>query len=76
MILKTFKYRLYPTKAQEERLDQTLETCRGWYNTCLAERKAAWENEQRTVGQFEQLAKVKVYRKENPSAGECHFYNR
>jgi putative transposase len=74
MLRKTFKYRLYPTRAQAERLDRTLETCRRWYNACLAERKAAWENEQRTVGKYEQLAQVKVYRKENPYAGELHSH--
>ena len=37
-------------------LEQTLETCRRWYNDCLAERKTAWEDEKHSVGQFEQLA--------------------
>jgi hypothetical protein len=72
MLVKTFKYRLYPTQAQEERLEETLETCRRWYNTCLAERKVAWEDERRRVGKYEQLAKVKEYRKEDPYAGKLH----
>src|SRR5574343_461376 len=58
-MLTTYKYRLYPSKSQERLLSQTLETCRYWYNTCLAERKDAWEDEQRSVGKFEQMAKVK-----------------
>ncbi len=70
----TFKYRLYPSKHQVRLLDQMLETCRRWYNACLAERKDAWENEKRGVGKFEQLAKVKVYRKENPFAGQVHSH--
>jgi putative transposase len=74
MILKTNKYRLYPSKAQSHWLDQTVETCRRWYNTCLAERKTAWETEKRSVGKFEQLAKVKEYRKENPYAGQVHSH--
>jgi putative transposase len=74
MLLKTFKYRLYPSQAQEVRLDETLETCRLWYNLCLGERKAAWETQHRTVGRFEQLAKVKVYRQENPCAGRLHSH--
>ena len=69
-MLRTFKYRLYPSKSQERLLAQTLETCRRWYNVCLAERKDAWEKEKRSVGKFEQLAKVKTYRKENPYAGQ------
>ena len=73
-MLTTFKYRLYPSKSQERLLAQTLETCRHWYNACLAERKDAWEQEKRSVGKFEQLAKVKVYRKENPRAGQIHSH--
>ena len=70
MILKTFKYRLYPSKAQRRLLEQTLETCRIWYNTCLAERKTAWETEKRSISRFDQIKKVKDYRKENPYAAQ------
>ncbi len=73
-MFKAFKYRLYPSRTQVRLLEQTLETCRRWYNTCLAERKDAWEGEQRSVGKFEQLAKVKTYRMENLSAGEIHSH--
>lgn len=74
MFLKTFKYRLYPSKAQQRWLAQTVETCRRWDNTCLEERKAAWETEKRSAGKFEQLAKVKDYRRENPYAGQLHSH--
>jgi len=74
MLLKTYKYRLYPSKAQSRLLNQTAETCRRWYNTCLAERKTAWETEKRSASKFEQLAKVKDYRKENPYAAQVHSH--
>lgn len=74
MIVKTYKYRLYPSKAQCRLLDQTVETCRRWYNACLEERKAAWESEKRSVSRFEQLAKVKEYRKESPYAALVHSH--
>lgn len=74
MILKTYKYRLYPSKPQGRFLDQTVETCRCWYNVCLAERKTAWETEKRSLSKFEQLAKVKDYRKENPDAAQIHSH--
>jgi putative transposase len=74
MLFKTYKYRLYPTKAQRRSLDQTVETCRRWYNACLAERKTAWETEKRSVSKFEQLAKVKDYRKENSYAAQVHSH--
>jgi putative transposase len=74
MINKTFKYRLSPSKSQADFLDQTLETCRYWYNNCLAERKGAWENEKKSVGKFKQLSRVKDYRKENPYAAQVHSH--
>ena len=74
MLLKTFKYRLYPTRSQQAGLDQTLETCRDWYNTCLEERKFAWEKERRRVGKYEQLAKVKEFCKESPYAAMVHSH--
>ena len=62
MQLKTFKFRLYPTKAQDKHLRLCLKAARGWYNMCLAERKYDWELEQRTVGLYDQLALVKHYK--------------
>jgi putative transposase len=73
-MLKTFKYRLYPSKSQTRLLNQTLETCRRWYNTCLAERKEGWEQAQRRVSKFDQLAQVKDYRQANPYAGQVHSH--
>lgn len=73
-MLKTFQYRLYPSPPQERLLSQTLETCRRWYNICLEERKTAWETEQRNVGKYEQLAKVKLYRQENSFAAQVHSH--
>ncbi len=36
---KTFKYRIYPNKNREVKLNRTLTTCRHLYNNSLAERK-------------------------------------
>lgn len=71
---KTFVYRLYPTKPQARLMEATLETCRRLYNQCLAERKQAWGQEQRTVGKYEQLRGVKVYKAENPYAKRVHSH--
>lgn len=73
-MLKAYKYRLYPSKAQRLWLEQTLETCRRWYNTCLAERKYAYENEKRSVGKFEQLRKVRELKRSNPYATNLHSH--
>lgn len=71
---KAFVYRLYPSRTQERLLDSTLETCRRFYNDCLAERKTAWEEEQRSVGKTEQLRHVKVYKTTNPWAKTIHSH--
>jgi len=73
-MIRTYRYRLYPSRTQEHLLDQTVETCRHWYNVCLAERKDAWETEKRSVRKYEQMAKVKDYRKINPYAGQVHSH--
>lgn len=57
--MKTYVYRLYPTKAQERRLEETVETCRRFYNDCLAERKEAWETDKRAVTLSDQKRGIK-----------------
>lgn len=73
-MFKTFKYRLYPSKAQRKRLDSTLETCRRFYNDCLAERKEAYEIEKRNIGKYEQLKHVKEIKATNPYAKGVHSH--
>ena len=73
-MIKAYKYRLYPSKAQQDLLAQTLETCRRWYNICLAERKEAYENEKRSIGKFEQLRKVREQKHSNPYAVRVHSH--
>ena len=70
-MLKSYRYRLFPTKSQVRILERQLELCRQVYNDALAYRKNAWEKEQRQVNRFEtqnrlpQL-KVEVQAGENP----------
>ncbi|MGI0080138.1 MAG: RNA-guided endonuclease InsQ/TnpB family protein [Nitrososphaerales archaeon] len=37
-MISTYKFRLYPTRAQAKLMDETLETCRRLYNSLLAQR--------------------------------------
>ena len=71
---KTFQYRLYPSKAQERLLEQTLEISRRFYNDCLGERKTAWEERKESVGKFTQLRSVKTYKGTNPYASGIHSH--
>src|SRR4051812_42062238 len=68
IMLRTYKYRLYPTQSQEKYLFQVLSVCRHWYNMCLEERKLAYELEGRSIRKNEQVIRTKQYRKTFPQA--------
>ena len=74
MALKTFKYRLYPSKAQDKNLWLILNIARSWYNMCIAERKFGYELEHRSVSKFDQLALVKHYKHTFPRAKQVHSH--
>jgi putative transposase len=73
-MLKTFAYRLYPSKPQARLLERTLETCRRWYNQCLAERREAYQQRGESVGKYQQLAKVQEQKATNPYAKGIHSH--
>jgi putative transposase len=62
---KAFVYKLRLTGPQEAALSAVLETCRHLYNHALAERKEAWEQEQRSVGFAAQSASLPMLKQEN-----------
>lgn len=66
---KTFKYRLVPTKAQEETLDRWLWLCRRLYNACLEQRQIAWQMGRR-VNKFDQMKELPVLKAELPEYRE------
>ncbi|MGH9277459.1 MAG: helix-turn-helix domain-containing protein, partial [Acidimicrobiales bacterium] len=55
-MIRSARYLLKPTAGQSRKLDHLLWQQRLLYNSALAERKAAWEDEARTVTRFEQFA--------------------
>jgi putative transposase len=66
--LVTFKYRLYPSKAQAKNLSLVLEVARQFNNMCVGERKWAYALEGRSVSKYDQLAQVKHYKETFPQA--------
>ena len=64
---KTFTYRLYPTPAQQRRLEQQLEECRWLYNHLLAERRDAWEQRQESVRLYDQHAELPALKADRPA---------
>ncbi|MHC1733415.1 MAG: RNA-guided endonuclease InsQ/TnpB family protein [Bacteroidales bacterium] len=73
-MLKTFQYRIYPTPSQCKLMESTIETCRRFYNACLAERKEAYEQHGESIGKFAQLRKVKEEKANNPYAANIHSH--
>ena len=68
MGLKTFKFRLYPTPAQEKCLFNTLAVCRHFYNLCLVVRKWSYEREGRSISKYDQVKQARLYRQTFPQA--------
>jgi putative transposase len=52
---RSFKYRLYPNKATEQKLIWVLDRCRELYNAGLSERKDAWKYEQKRIECYDQI---------------------
>jgi len=70
---RAYHYRLYPMKAQAAAMADAVETHRTLYNRALAERKTAYETEQRTVRYGEQSAHLKEDRPENAHPARTNF---
>jgi putative transposase len=68
--MKTFKYRLRPSKSQRTKLNQTLEHCRWVYNETLATRKNAWEQEHTSLSLYETNKLLPLWKQENPALKE------
>lgn len=58
-IIKTYKYRLYPTKIQKEKLENTLDTCRWLYNTALEQRKIVYKRCGISLNYYKQAGELK-----------------
>src|SRR2546425_10569206 len=71
-MLKMFKYRIYPTKQQEKKLNDTLEECRWLYNHLLEMRKTAYERDGISLTCFQQQYTFPVLKQERPSLSGVH----
>lgn len=69
-MLKAYKFRLYPTKAQRTRMERTLDLCRWTYNQTLAYRKNAWEKEGKSVSKYETHNLLPQWKVDKPELNE------
>ena len=70
-MLKSFKYRIYPTKSQRSRMERTLDLCRWVYNQTLAYRKDAWE-EGRSTSKYETHNLLPGWKVDKPELTDVH----
>lgn len=63
-MLKAFRYRLYPTKTQQTKINETLESLRWVYNETLAVRKNSWEQEKKSSSLFKTNKLLTQWKKE------------
>jgi putative transposase len=66
VLRKTFKYRLYPNKAETARLEEWLTLNRELYNAALEERREAYKRAGKTIGLYEQYHALPEVREGRP----------
>lgn len=69
---KTYKYRIYPTKAQENILNKMLEECRWVFNKTLETRKNSFEQDGVSLGLYDTQELLTGWKKERPSLTKVH----
>ena len=67
-----YQYRLYPTKKQVQKLNETLDECRWLYNHLLEMRKTAYERDGISLTCFQQQYTFPVLKQERPSLSRVH----
>lgn len=69
---KTYKYRIYPTKAQESILNKMLEQCRWVYNKVLETRKNAYEQDKISLSYYDTKKLLPEWKQERESLKSVH----
>ncbi len=66
------KYRLFPTKEQTRKLEDTLETCRLVYNSLVNDRVFQYETAKASVGRYDQQKMFPQWSKDFPEVKAVH----
>src|SRR6266581_6086449 len=69
---KMFQYRVYPTKKQLHKLNETLEECRWLYNHLLEKRKEVYEQTGQGLTLYQQQATFSPLKQQRPSLDRVH----
>jgi putative transposase len=69
-VLKAFRFRLYPTKAQQTKINQMLESLRWVYNETLAVRKNSWEKQKKSISLTQTNKMLTQWKKQHPELND------
>ncbi len=58
MLLRNYKFRLYPSKSQLKVFELTLNLCRQLYNAALEERISAWKKKKKSLNRYVQCEEL------------------
>jgi putative transposase len=72
VVRKAYKFRLYPTRAQETRLNETLETCREVYNSFLHWRRYDYDLFKTCPSYRQQRDALPGWKKQHPELRAVH----
>lgn len=70
MILKAFKYRLYPTPSQREKIDRSISVCRLVYNLALETKLYAYKSHGKSLSAIDLCYQLVDLKKEYPWVNE------
>ncbi len=71
-VKKTYRYRLYPNKNQQEILEKQLSLCRWLYNHFLEERKTLYKKQKMKFFCYDQIKKIPKLKKEKTELREVY----
>jgi len=71
-MLKTYKYRIYPTHKQRTAMQGVLNECRWLYNHFLEERKTSWEVKQESLNYYKQAVSIPKLKAERETLTTVH----
>lgn len=75
MILRTYRYRLYPTKEQQTTLNNILWAACWLYNRALDYRRKRWNESRKSISYYDQAAMWRDWRNEEPEDNPLRLLN-
>ena len=73
-MLRVYRYRLYPTRAQDAALRETLERLRELYNAALQHRRDAYSKQGVSISAYSQMRELAGVREARPEYANIHTH--